>query len=171
MEAKGQIKDIRHYGRWRITFDFEHIDIVSLNELVGKDLRVKVELWKDKRSLNANAFAWVLMQKIAEKINSDKWSVYLDMLQRYSRSFTHIIVKPQAVKAVMDMCRTAIDLGEILVDGEKGHQLQVYFGSSQFDTAEMSVFLNGIVSECKELGIDTLPPGDVERMVENWDKK
>ena len=68
----------------------------------------------------------------------------------------------------MDAFRTCVDLGEVSVNGQAGHQLQVYFGSSTFDTKEMSVFLDGIVSECKELGIETATPDELERMKQKW---
>lgn len=92
----------------------------------------------------------------------------MDMLKRYSRAFTHIIVKPNAVEAVKELYRTSVDLGEIEINGQKGHQLQVYFGSSSFDSKEMSVFLEGIVSECKLLNIETLSPDELERMKAQW---
>ena len=171
MEVKGRIIDVKTFKTKRVTFELEYCDTASINELYGKDLRIKAEVWREKRSLNANSYLWVLLSRIAEKIRSDKWTVYLEMMQRYSTSFTHVIVKPHAVKAVMEMYRTAVDLGEITVNGETGHQLQVYFGSSTFDTREMSVLLEGVVSECRELGIETLPQGELERMVNAWDKK
>ena len=171
MESKGRIVDARTFATPRITLELDYLDPNELNDLREHDLRIEIKRWREKRSLDANALAWVLMQKIAEKVHSDKWSIYMDMLQRYSRAFTHIIVKPQAVAAVMEMYRTAIDLGEILVDGEKGHQLQVYFGSSQFDSHEMSVFIDGLMSECRELGIPTISDEEAERMVSEWDRK
>lgn len=170
MECKGHIVDINHIGKTRITFEMDEIDRDSIIPLIGRDLRIEAKQWREKRSLDSNAYAWVLMQRIAEKIHSDKWEVYLDMLKRYSRSFTHIIVKEKAVNAVMEMYRASIDLGEITVGGQTGHQLQVYFGSSTFDTKEMSVFIDGLVSECKELGIETLPPEEQERMLKAWDE-
>lgn len=170
MECKGHIVDINHIGKTRITFEMDEIDRDSIIPLIGRDLRIEARQWREKRSLDSNAYAWVLMQRIAEKIHSDKWEVYLDMLKRYSRSFTHIIVKEKAVNAVMEMYRASIDLGEITVGGQTGHQLQVYFGSSTFDTKEMSVFIDGLVSECKELGIETLPPEEQERMLKAWDE-
>ena len=170
MECKGHIVDISHIGKTRITFEMDEIDRDSIILLIGRDLRIEAKQWREKRSLDSNAYAWVLMQRIAEKIHSDKWEVYLDMLKRYSRSFTHIIVKENAVNAVMEMYRASIDLGEITVGGQTGHQLQVYFGSSTFDTKEMSVFIDGLVSECKELGIETLPPEEQERMLKAWDE-
>ncbi len=67
-----------------------------------------------------------------------------------------------------ELYRTYIDLGEISVNGMTGHQLQVYYGSSTFDSKEMSVFIDGIVSECKDLGIEILPPAQLEIMNKEW---
>lgn len=157
-------------GKWNVTFTYEDADIKYLDKI--KDLKlldIKAEKHREKHSQNSNAYAWVLMQKIAEMIDSDKWSVYLDMLKKYSCSFTHLIVKPNAVQAVMDSYRTAIDLGEITVNGQSGHQLQVYFGSHTFDSREMSVFISGICRECEELGIQTKTPDEIARMNAEWD--
>ena len=67
--------------------------------------------------------------------------------------------------------RTCVDLGEITVGGTTGHQLQVYYGSSTFDTKEMSVFIDGIVSECHELGIETMTPEQIAAMNAAWGAK
>ena len=140
-----------------------------LDRLNDKLLDIKIKVWRDKRSLNANAFAWVLMQDIAEAIDSDKWSVYLEMLKRYSRAFTHVIVPPEAVERVKREWRTTEDVGMISVNGQSGFQLRCYYGSSQFDTKEMSVFIDGLVREAQELGIDTRTPDEGERMKQQWD--
>ena len=131
-------------------------------------LQIKAVKHRERRSLDANAYAWVLMQKIAEATDTDKWSVYLRCLQDYSRAFSHVIVKPEAVNRMKELYRTCVDLGEITVNGRTGHQLQVYYGSSCFDTKEMSVFIDGIVRECKDLNIETLPPEELERMKKGW---
>jgi len=133
-------------------------------------LSIKAVKHRNKRSLDSNAYAWVLMQKIAEAVNSDRWSVYLEMLKKYSREFTFVICKEHAVDKLKELYRTCIDLGEVNVNGQEGHQIQVFFGSSTFDTKAMSVFIDGIVSECKELGIETIPPDELERMKAAWGK-
>lgn len=157
-------------GQKNITFTINEPSAMNeVNNLMAVDkLKIEAVKYRAKRSLDSNAYAWVLMQKIAEVANTDKWTIYLRCLQRYSRAFTHVIVKPEAVDKMKEMYRTCIDLGEITVNGRTGHQLQVYFGSSQFDTKEMAVFIDGIVSECKELGIETLPPDELERMKLAW---
>lgn len=138
-------------------------DIKDLDKLV-----ITAKKHRDKRSNDANAYAWVLMQRIAEKVGTDKWSVYLRCLRDYSRKFTHVIIKPEAIDYMKELYRECEDLGEVTVNGQTGHQLRVYYGSSTFDTKEMSVFIDGIVRECKDLGIETLPLEEIERMNSLW---
>lgn len=127
----------------------------------------KLEEYKEKRSLNANAYAWKLMDLIAEKIGSTKDEVYLSMLDRYG-VFTHIIVKPYVVESIKREWRTVRELGEVVVNGQEGVQLQCFFGSSTYNTKEMARLIDGIVSECKELEIETMPPEKLELLKESW---
>ena len=155
-------------GKWEITFSTDENITGGIDKIKDKLLRIAVKQYREKRSLDSNAYAWVLMQKIAEAIHSDKWSVYLEMLEKYSRAFTHIIVRPDVVDRVKEEWRTVRDLGEITVNGQTGIQLQCYFGSSTFDTKEMSVFIDGLIEECRQLEIETLPPNEIERMKREW---
>ena len=173
MEFTGSIKDVSRdwkTGQFNITFTINEPSAVEQVECIKdcEKLNIKAVKYRQKRSLDANAYSWVLMQKLAEAVHSDKWTIYLEMLKKYSRAFTHVIVKKEAVEEMTETFRTCVDLGEITVNGKTGHQLQVYFGSSTFDTKEMSVFIEGIVSECKELGIETLTPMELERMKAEW---
>lgn len=175
MEFKGQFQDLTKdwkSGQYKITFAVEEMTegalLPSVDELKDSALRIKAIKYRKKRSLNANAYAWVLLQRLAEVMHTDKNEMYLICLKRYSRSFTHIICKPQAVDAMKEMYRAVEDLGDITVGGMTGRQLRVYYGSSTFDTKEMSVFIDGIVSECKELGIETLTPHELDLMKAGW---
>lgn len=173
MEFTGKIQNITkdwQTDKFQITFTVnEPSAIQAVNDIQScEKLSIRAVKHREKRSLDSNAYAWVLMQKIAEAINSDKWSVYLEMLQKYSRDFTFVICKEKAIDKLKELYRTCVDLGEVNVNGTTGHQMQVFFGSSTFDTKSMSVFIDGIVSECKELGIETLPPDELERMKSLW---
>lgn len=174
MEFKGHLVGATRNlttGKYNITFELDEGNIKDIDRLSGnKELMVQAKVHRNKRSLDSNAYAWVLMQKIAEATGLDKWDVYFNCLQRYSRAFTHVIVKPNAIDRLKELYRVCIDLGEVTVNGKTGHQLQVYFGSSTFDTKEMSVFIDGIVSECKDLEIELLPPSEIERMKKEWGK-
>lgn len=170
MEFRGHIVDISRdwkTGKFRVTFESMEDISKQLESITDKLLTITAKIFRNKRSRDANSYSWVLMQKIAETIKSDKWSVYLDMLGRYG-VFTHIIVRPGVVDRVMSEWRTVKNLGEVTVSGQTGIQLQCYFGSSTYDTKEMSVFIEGIVSECHELGIETATPEELERMKKEW---
>lgn len=171
MECTGKFKSrSRNWlsGKWEITFTTEENITGYIDKIKDKLLRITVKQYREKRSLDSNAYAWVLMQKIAEAVQSDKWSVYLEMLAKYSRAFTHVIVRPDVVPRFEAEWRTVRNLGEITVNGQTGIQLQLYFGSSTFDTKEMSVFIDGLVEECRQLEIETLPPNEIERMKREW---
>lgn len=174
MEFTGEVKGIARdweTNKFNITFSINESSVVNeVDMLKDSKLSIKAVKYREKRSLDSNAYAWVLMQKIAEAVNSNKWDVYLELLQKYSRSFTHVIIKPEAIDKMKELYRTCVDLGEISVNGITGHQLQVFYGSSTFNTKEMSVFIDGIVSECKELGIETLPEAELERMKAQWNQ-
>lgn len=174
MEFTGKLKAVNQdwqTGRFNITFDVNENISGQIDEIKNcEKLSVKAEKHRERRSLDANAYAWVLLQKLAEATKTDKWSMYLECLQRYSRAFTHVIVKEAAAEKMKELYRTCIELGKVTVNGQTGIQLQVYYGSSTFDTKEMSVFIDGIVSECKELGIETLTPEELEAMKAGWDK-
>ena len=174
MEFTGRYVDAKkdfQMNMWTVTFTMPDSAVPFIDKIKTGELDIKAVKHRKKRSLDSNAYAWALMQNIAEAINSDKWSVYLDMLQRYSRAFTHVIVKPKAVNAVREAYRTTIDLGDIDVNGQKGRQLQVYFGSSTFNSKEMSVFLEGIVSECHTLGIQTKSVEELDKMNSEWRRR
>lgn len=174
MNLTGKIKGITKdwlSNKWNITLEVNEQIPEEINELNQcEKLSIEIKKHRNKRSLDANAYMWILLQKIAEEVNSDRWSVYLEMLQKYSREFTFVICKDKAIDKLKELYRTCIDLGEVDVNGMQGHQMQVFFGSSTFDSKAMSVLIDGVVSECKELGIETIPPAEIERMVNEWGK-
>jgi len=132
-----------------------------------KKLSIEIKIYREKRSKDANAYMWTLLQEMADVLNTTKDELYLQMLDRYG-VFTHLIVKPHVVDRVKHEWRTVRELGEVDINGQAGIQLQCYFGSSTYNTKEMSVLINGVVSECKELGIETLTPAELEAIKAAW---
>lgn len=174
MEFTGKLQTVSRdwkTGQWNITFTINEASAINeVNNIQScEKLSIKAVKHRNKRSLDANAYCWVILQKIAEVLHQDKWNVYLEMLGKYG-VFTHIIVKPNVVDKVKEEWRTVKELGEVSVNGMTGIQLQCYFGSSTYNTKEMSVLIDGIVYEAKELGIETLPPDELERMKVEWNQ-
>ncbi len=173
MEVTGTLKGVSEdiiTGKLLITLEVNEralvIDEYPKLKLFQK-LKIEIKKFREHRSKDANAYMWTLLQKMAVKLNTSKDDLYLDMLGKYG-VFTHIIAKPKAVERVKKEFRTVRDLGEVTVNGVTGIQLQVYYGSSTYDTLEMSVLIDGLVNECKDLDIETLPPEELRIMKERW---
>ena len=148
----------------------------SVNSLVSlKDDEIDVEIKKHskKRSLNANAYAWVLMTQIAKEMSKDapmdKWTVYKELLKTYSNSFEYLVVKEESLPRLEKAFRVIEVLGEGVLGKDKAYQVQAYYGSSTFTKEEMKPFIDGIVQEAKQLGIETETPEELERMVSLWE--
>ena len=137
----------------------------ELKDLVEMDVEVKKH--RNRRSLDANAYLWVLLSKMAAALRTTKDELYLLMLDRYG-VFTHLIVKKNVVDRVKEEWRTVRELGEVTINGQTGIQLQCYFGSSTYNTKEMSVLVDGVVSECKELEIETMTPDELSALKNEW---
>ena len=146
-------------GNYLIGFDVCKDSVQAIknlaNELKDKDkYTIEIKTFRNKRSLTANAYLWVLLEKLAVALRTSKDELYIQTLERYGK-FTHIVVKPSAVESFKKEWRAVRDLGEVAVNGQTGIQLQCYFGSSTYDTKEMAYLLDGVVSECDDLGIET----------------
>lgn len=171
MQCTGKLKSASlSYNQMKLLITLELNENVEISEIAETEkLAIEIKKYREKRSLDANAYMWVLLEKIAEVLNTSKDELYLEMLGRYG-VFTHIVVRPTAVNEMKEKWRVVKELGEVEVNGQKGIQLQVYFGSSTYNTKEMSVLLNGIVDEAKSIGIETLDEQEVKRMCEKWQK-
>lgn len=173
MKLQGKLADVSiDYSthKPKLTFLINN-NIASLEEIENVELLdIEAKKHREKRSLDANAYLWVLLQEMADKLETSKDELYIEMLGRYG-VFTHIIVKEKAVNRFMEEYRLVKDLGEITVKGKTGHQLQCYFGSSTYDSKEFLVLLNGVVNEAKTIGITTLDELELQAMYDEWGKK
>ena len=121
--------------------------------LAGKEVSIQIALPKEKRSLDSNNYFWLLVNRLADKLHTSKDEMYLKMLKRYGQS---IIV---TVKQGLDIEKAGFKYYELLKDGlingKPFTAYKIFIGSSQYSKEEMSVLIDGTVSECKELGIET----------------
>ena len=164
---KGRIKDLGFGmgGDLTVTLSLPRHHAEDLKALVDVDVAVDVKKWRNKRSLSANAYCWVLISKIAESMRPplSKEDVYLEMLKRYGQTG---IISVQADKAapVKRELKYWESVGTGTVAGKDFEHIRLWVGSSNYDSLEMNLFVQGIVSEAKELGIETLTPQELAQL-------
>lgn len=136
-----------------------------VDELHDAKLSVKIDKFREKRSLNANNYAWKLMTEIGNRTRQSKEDVYFLMLKRYGQSEMISVMAHIPIGEYVKYCEEA---GESTLNGKLFKHYRVYKGSSEFDTKEMSIFIDGVVSEAKDLGINTDTPEQIAKMKDLW---
>ena len=174
MECSGKLCEVSKdwmSKRFRLTFEIEEDISSSIDKLTCcEKLDISAKKHREKRSLNANGLLWKCIGDIADALRTDKWQVYLTMLKRYGK-FTYIVVKEKAVDAVKAQWRACEVIGEITVNGQKAVQMLCYFGSSTLDSKEFSALLDGVISEMKEMGLETPMQSDLKRVIEEYEEQ
>ena len=130
-----------------------------------KNKKFEIKPYHKKRSLNANAYAWTLIGKIADVVRNSKEEVYIDMLKKYGQSE---IVSVLSDIDVTEYFKYFEQIATVKLQGKNFTHYKVFKGTSEYNTAEMTVFIDGVISEADELGIDTLPPNEVEKIKSLW---
>ena len=169
-ELKGIVRDW-NTNQFNITFSVNENAVVNeVDKLKDCKLSIKAVKYRKKRSLDANALLWHCLGEIASSLQADKWDIYLQMLKRYGK-YTYICVKPNMVDAVKAQWRESEVIGEVNINGSEAIQMLCYFGSSTYNTKDFSVLLEGVISEMKEMELETPLSEDMKRALEEWDKK
>ena len=130
-------------------------------------VEVSFKAIRKARSTDANALLWHCLTQIAYAIGSTKEEVYLEMLRRYTVG-RHVACNLSAVDSIMRTCRECERLEDVEVNGKKLAQLVLYVGSSHFDTAEFSHFLDCIIGEMKDMGLPTPTPERTREVVKAY---
>jgi hypothetical protein len=121
--------------------------------------------------LDANAYCWVLLDKLAEALRIPKTDIYRGLIKEIGGNSVAVCCKTSDVpKVCMDWESNGI--GWVTETDEskiKGCTVvYLYAGSSSYDTAQMSRLIDLVVQECRQMGIETLPPGKLEILKEEW---
>lgn len=159
-------------GRLKVIFTAPRAEARSIEALPkDKDLVVTVKKRTKKRSIDANAYFWVLCDKVAKAINSTKEEVYRQKIRDYG-VFEIMPIRCDAVEAFVDRFgKNGLGWFAESMDKSKleGYQrVMVFFGSSTYNTEEMSRIIESIVEDCKELGIPTLSDSELKSLCESY---
>lgn len=159
-------------GEWQITFSTREDFSTAYEGL--KDVPVNVEIKKaaNRRSRDANAFAWVLIDKIAEKMHLGKSDVYRSAIREIGGVSETVCVRDMAVERL----RSGWEKNGIGWQTETMPSklpgctnVVLYYGSSTYDTAQMSRLIDLLIQEAEQLGIPTLRDEATE-LLGKWEK-
>lgn len=135
------------------------------------DLEIKEH--RQKRSLDANAYSWVLINKIADALRLTPREVYRQAIQDIAGNHEIIPIKTEAADKFKQVWESqglgwpCVDIGRSKIDGYRN--MKAYYGSSTYDTRQMSLLIDHLIQDCKALDIETLPPDKLALLLEAQD--
>jgi hypothetical protein len=174
MKLQGKLADVSidfATRKPKITFLINN-NITSLEEIENVELLdIEAKKHREKRSLDANAYCWVLLGKLAENMNMKSEEIY------------KMEIKDIGVYEVLPIRDIAVDkfkeawakngigwvceeIGKSKLQGYTN--IKAYYGSSTYDNKQMSRLIDSIVEDCKLQGIPTDTPEQIEMYKEMW---
>lgn len=201
MDLKGRIENLyRDFktGKWNILLSLENYPAEEINDLLDCSIAIRLNKCRNKRSLDANAYFYVLVNKIAERAKISDIEVHDKLL---SQNLAYVIENGAVDWIVADWKSNAYRLVKLAVTEHGKQQFKYYYdslqdvalnkpngepyrdsngnpktsrifwhikGSHEMDTKEMARLIDATVDEAKDLGIETMTPADIEKMKQMW---
>lgn len=134
------------------------------------DLEVKEH--RKKRSLDANAYAWVLIGKLADEQRITPLEVYRQAIQNVGGNYEILPIREDAAEHFRRIWEAkglgwpCVDMGRSKLSGYRN--MMAFYGSSTYDTRQMSQLIDNLVQDCKALDIETLSPEKLSLLMEGW---
>lgn len=116
---------------------------------------------RKKRTLTSNAYAWELITQLANVLRISKEDLYLKLLEDYGQSS---LISVKSDIDISGFVKYYKEVGRSFLNGTEFKHIRIYKGSSQFDTYEMGIFIDGIIHECESVGIPTLTKEQVSNL-------
>lgn len=143
----------------------------KFDELKDRDLDIEIKLHREKRSKDANSYMWVLVDKIAEALKEDKETVYREAIRHIGGVSEPICVRDRAVQPIRESWEQK---GIGWITDTMPSKLEgcttviLYYGSSTYDTKQMSALIDHLIQDAKALGIETDTPERLAQLEQEW---
>lgn len=134
-------------------------------------LSIEIKPYRARRSLDSNAYAWVLLDKLSERLGIPKEELYREYIRNIGGVSETICVKDKAVDKLREAWQGRgigwqTDTFPSKIEGCTN--VILYYGSSTYDSTQMKRLLDLIRQDCAEQGIEYATPDEIARMMSLW---
>ena len=126
---------------------------------------------RKKRSLDANAYLWVLLDRLSAELGATKEELYRMQIRQIGGVSDIVTVPNQAVAKVCKEWEARVigwQTETFPTKSDADTNVRVFYGSSTYDTKQMSRLIDSVVEDCKSIGIETKNPAEIESMLREW---
>lgn len=147
--------------------DFEAV----VNEMNEKRLTIDIKPYRRGRSLDANAYCWALIDKLSEKLREPRERIYREYIKEIGGNSETVCIKDAAAERLSEAWKRngigwQTEMFKSKIDGCTN--VILYYGSSVYDTAQMSRLIDLVIADCKEQGISTDTPEQIALIKSRW---
>lgn len=173
---KGRLVDfaVTLKKKYRVTLEFDENVLPRLEQLQGNEVSVEIEKWSDKRSKDANNYMWQLLSKLAIVLETTKEELYKLYIRRMGVFKDYRLTEDEAksFKVAWSMLGTGwlTEQVDFTPDGER-LVIRAYYGSSRYNTKQMSRLIDEVVRDAKTQGIETMTPDELSALLDRWEVK
>lgn len=179
MQSTGVITDLwldMATKKAKVSLVLDMNDMKVMEQLKNENkLNVELKKYREKRSLDANAYAWVLCDRIAKELSKDgiivtKEQVYQDAILQMG-TFQPMIIEEKAFEDFERIWQKQ-GLGFLVEEVSKKDKcvkVHCYYGSSTYNTKEMSLLIELIVELAKSLGIEMKSQAEIDSLLRSWE--
>ena len=171
----GKLKDLTRSreGNFLVTISTPENISELYDALSEKEISFEIKQSRRGRSLSANAYAWVLIDKIAERTGVKKTDVYRHAIKEIGGVSDTICVMDKAVDRLRESWEKnglgwQTDTIQSKVEGCTN--VILYYGSSVYDSRQMAQLIDSLIQDAEALGIPTISDAEAEKMLGSWRK-
>ena len=160
-------------GKQRLTLELDEDFRKKYDKLKEKDLDLVLKQYREKRSLTANAYAWALIDKIAEKRRMSKLEVYRNAIRDIGGVSELVCIQNRAVdslKSTWSSFGIGWQIEELDSNIPGWTNLILYKGSSVYDKAQMAALIDSLVQDAQSIGIETRPQEEIDSLLAEYEK-
>jgi len=151
----------------RLTIELDADFRSKYDKLHDKPVEVTIKKYSENRTVKANAYLWALINEIGNVLRENKEDIYFDMLQSYGQGGA-VSVKAKFADNFEKTYKYFKYLGESQLNGETFKHYRFWVGSSEYDRDEFSILLDGVISEAKNLGIETKTEEEIQSLLKSY---
>ena len=161
-------------GKPLITFKVnEYQEAVKASQEFADGVTVALNIGKQhkKRSLDSNAYFWILVDKLSQRLNLPKEEIYRNAIRNIGGVSEIVCVQNKAVeKLCQGWQRMGLgwqtDTMPSKIDGCTN--VLLYYGSSSYDVEQMQRLISTIQQDCDSLGIETKTQAEIDSLLNSW---
>lgn len=175
MELKGTFKDITYdFDTRKPIISFIVDEIADTSEIKDVTLDIKVTKYRRKRSLDANAYFHVLVDKLAYVMGTSRSWMKNKMISEYGQIWymddKALVCKTNIPPSIAHNDEST-HMWLIKIGDDDAYWYKLYRPTHEYNSSEMHRLIQGTIEECKEQGIQTATPEEVEQMERLWKER